>query len=100
MSERQIIQTPSLFKVDESFEDSRFMRVRVASMHSGKNLNNSRFSKDCIEAAKDTFANIPILANIIVTTDENGNQHMDYSSHDMHIENDVFNDGEQRIIST
>ena len=98
MSEKHIIQTPSLFKVDDSFRDERFMKVRIAAMHSGKNLNQSKFSTDVIKAAKDTFANIPILANIIITTDENGNQHMDYGSHDMHIEDDFFDSDNQRII--
>lgn len=98
MSEKQIVQTPSLFAVDDSFEDARFMKVRVASMHSGVNLNGSRFSKDTIKKAKGTFANIPILANTVVVTDEDGNQHLDYGSHDMHIEDDAFHDGEQRII--
>lgn len=98
MSEKHIIQTPSLFKVDDSFKDERFMKVRIAVMHSGKNLNQSKFSTEVIKAAKDSFANIPILANIIVTTDEEGNQHMDYGSHDMHIEDDFFDSGNQRII--
>lgn len=98
MSEKRIIQTPSLFKVDDSFQDERFMKVRIAAMHSGKNLNQSKFSTNVIKAAKDTFANIPILANIVITTDEDGNQHMDYGSHDMHVENDFFDDNNQRII--
>ena len=58
---KQIIHTTSLFKKDEEFKDERFMRVRVAAMHTGINRNNSRFSKECILNAKDTFANIPIL---------------------------------------
>lgn len=97
MAEKHIIQTPSLFKVDDSFQDERFMRVRIAAMHSGKNLNNSKFKTSVIKAAKNTFANIPILANIIITTDEDGNQHMDYGSHDMHVEEDFFT-GDERII--
>jgi len=97
MSEKHIIQTPSLFKVDDSFQDNRFMRVRIAVMHSGKNLNNSKFTTSVIKAAKNTFANIPILANVIITTDKDGNQHMDYGSHDMHVEEDFFT-GDERII--
>lgn len=97
MSEKHIIQTPSLFKIDDSFQDNRFMRVRIAVMHSGKNLNNSKFTTSVIKAAKNTFANIPILANVIITTDKDGNQHMDYGSHDMHVEEDFFT-GDERII--
>lgn len=98
MSEKQIIQTPSLFEVDESFDDPRFMRVRINAMTTGINRNNSRFSLDCVKKAKDTFANIPVLAHVIEKTDEEGNKHLDYGSHDFHIENDAFNEDTQRII--
>lgn len=95
---KQIIHTTSLFKKDEEFNDERFMRVRVAAMHTGINRNNSRFSKECIEKAKDTFANIPILADVQMFTDENGKQVIDYRGHSMHIEDDAFNENEKRMI--
>lgn len=95
---KQIIHTTSLFKKDEEFNDERFMRVRVAAMHTGINRNNSRFSKECILKAKNTFANIPILADVQVFTDENGKQVIDYRGHSMHIEDDVFNKNEKRMI--
>lgn len=95
---KQIIKTTSLFKKDEEFNDERFMRVRVAAMHTGINRNNSRFSKECIEKAKDTFANIPILADVQMFTDENGKQVIDYRGHSMHIEDDAFNENEKRMI--
>ena len=94
----QIVKTPSIFKVDQSFDDDRFMRVRIAVMHSGENLNKSSFSTDVIKEAKDSFANIPVLANIIEYTDDNGETHYDYSGHDAHIEEDAFNNGEYRLI--
>ena len=96
--DRQIVKTPSVFKVDDSFNDDRFMRIRIAVMHSGENLNKSSFSTSVIKAAKDSFANIPILANVIKYTDENGEEHYDYGGHDAHIEEDAFNDGELRMI--
>lgn len=95
---KQIIHTTSLFKKDEGFNDERFMRVRVAAMHTGINRNNSRFSKECILKAKDTFANIPILADVQVFTDENGKQVIDYRGHSMHIEDDAFNENGKRMI--
>ena len=55
MSEKYIIQTPSLFKVDDSFQDDRFMKVRIAVMHSGVNLNKSKFTTKTIKAAKDSY---------------------------------------------
>ena len=94
---KQIIKTTSLFKKDEEFNDERFMRVRVAAMHTGINRNNSRFSKECVLKAKNTFANIPILADVQMFTDENGKQVIDYRGHSMHIEDDVFNKDEKRI---
>ena len=95
---KQIVHTPSLFKKDEEFNDERFMRVRVAAMHTGINRNNSRFSKECIEKAKDTFKNIPILADVQIFTDENGEKVIDYRGHSMHLEDDAFDESAQRII--
>ena len=94
----QIVKTPSLFKVDESWNDPRFMRVRVAVMHSGENLNHSYFSTQVIKNAKDSFSDIPILANIVRWTDEDGIEHIDYAGHDMHLEEDFFNHGEYKMI--
>lgn len=98
MSERYIVQTPSLFQVDETFDDPRFMKVRIAAMHSGENYNRSTFETKVLKASKNSFANIPILANIIKSYDEDGNEHYDYGSHDMHKEEDAFIEGEKRII--
>ena len=96
--DKQIVRTPSVFKVDDSWEDTRFMRVRIAVMHSGENLNHSSFSTQVIREAKDTFANIPVLAHVLKYTDENGDTHYDYSGHDAHIEEDAFNEGGYRLI--
>ena len=74
------------------------MHVCAAALHSGINLNNSSIDTSAIQIAKSSFANIPILANIIVYIDKEGNQHLDCSGHDMHIEDDLYNDGEQRMI--
>lgn len=93
-----IVQTPSLFKVDQTFDDERFMRVRIAVMHSGENRNKSSFDTKVIRAAKDTFVNIPILANVITYTDEDGNTVIDYGGHDMHIEQDAFDENKTRLI--
>ena len=95
---RQIVQTTSLFKKDDSFDDERFCRVRVAAMHTGRNRNGSRFSKSVVEKAKNTFKNIPVLADITGLTDEEGNVQYDYGTHGMHIEDDAFNKGKERTI--
>lgn len=96
--EKQIVHTTSLFEVDDKFDDARFMRAKFALMHSGKNRNNSSFSVECIKAAKDSFANIPILAEVATYTDSNGNTVMDYTSHAMHIETDAFDSEKDRMI--
>lgn len=96
--QKQIIHTTSLFAKDESFKDERFMRVRIAAMHTGKNRNNSRFTKKTVEKAKSTFANIPVLADVREYEDEDGNKYLDYSGHSMHIEDDAFNEDMQRVI--
>ena len=98
MNNKLVVKTPSVFKVDNEFSDDRVMRVRIAVMHSGENLNKSSFSTKVIKEAKDTFANIPVLANVIQYTDENGETKYDYSGHDAHIEEDAFNEGEYRLI--
>lgn len=96
--EKHIINSTSLFEVDNNFQDERFMKVRITAMHSGINRNNSRFDIKVIKDAKDTFSNIPILAEVKEFTDKDGNKHLDYTSHAMHIEEDAFNEGESRII--
>lgn len=96
--ETQIVQTESLFSVDEEFTDERFMKVRIAAMHSGINRNNSRFSVDTILAAKESFANIPVLADVRKYTDKDGNDYLDYSGHTMHIETDAFDETKERLI--
>lgn len=96
--EKFIIHTPSLFKVDDRFDDERYMRVRIAVMHSGENRNHSSFSTKVIKAAKDTFANIPVLASVVSYVDEEGNTVLDYGAHDMHIEENLMRPGESKLI--
>ena len=67
-------------------------------MHTGINRNKSRFSKKTVEKAKDTFKNIPILADIVKITNEDGTVTYDYQTHGMHEEDDAFNEGQKRII--
>lgn len=54
----EIIQPP--------LADNRFTPVRILLMHTGLNLNNSVFTKECIEKAIPTLANIPILGFVAV----------------------------------
>ena len=98
--QRYIVTTPSLLAVDDSFEDPRFMKVRIDVLESDVEARGHgiRFTRECLEVSKDSFANIPILANVVTKTDKDGNETLDYGSHDFHIEDDKFNDGEGRIM--
>lgn len=96
--DKQIVKTTSLFAIDDTFDDDRFCRVRIAAMHSGKNRNGSSFDLKVIEDAKDTFANIPVLAEIREHEDKDGNKYLDYGSHAMHVEEDYFDNDELRMI--
>ena len=98
--ERKIVSTPSLFAVDNSFEDNRFVRVRIDVLESDVEARGHgiRFSSECLENAKDKFANVPILANVIVTKDKEGNEVLDFGSHDFHVEEDKFSEGEGKLI--
>lgn len=98
MPNRHIITTPSLFKVDESFDDPRFMRVRIKALHDNSNYNKSNFTFDSLKKSKDYWPYVAIVANTITITDEDGNEHLDYGGHDMHKEPDAFNDGKKRMI--
>lgn len=98
MSKKQIVHTTSLFKLDDDFQDERFCRVRIRAMHTNINRNGSSFSKECILDAKDTFKNIPVLADVQEFTDEDGNTYLDYTTHSMHVEEDAMNEGQVRVI--
>lgn len=73
---------PIQFEKQEDLEDSRFTKVKVWIMHTEKNLNNSFFSKESVESALPSLANIPIVGYI---TSDNAN-------------NKDFNGHEQRMI--
>lgn len=98
-SERIITSTPMLYSVDDNFDDIRFQKVRISVMHSGSNLNNSSFDTSVIQAAKDTFKNIAVLANVVTRIDKDGNETLDFGSHDGHFEDDKMGSGEDRYIT-
>jgi hypothetical protein len=73
---------PIQFEKQEESEDSRFTKVKISILHTGKNLNNSIFNKNIVEDALPSLANIPIVG---------------YISTDKLNESD-FNGHEQRIV--
>lgn len=65
-----------------SFDDERFMKVRVKVMHNGLNLNKSNFSDEAIGKAANTLSNIPLLAYTKVT---DGTNESDFAGHEFEI---------------
>ncbi len=76
------LNLPIKYFIDDTFEDDRFLKLKLYVMHDGINLNKSKFDMDAIEKAKDTIANIPILAYI--KYDEDGNK--DFTEHEIIID--------------
>jgi len=66
-----------------SFDNERFLKLRVKIMHSGLNLNNSNFNTESIEAAAPTLANIPLLAFVKKVDGEDSNG--DFAGHEYEI---------------
>lgn len=81
--EGKILTFATKFEADNTFDNDRFIKLRVWVMHDGKNLNGSTFSTDAIEKARPTLANIPILANVIEKEDGT----YDFGGHDYKYEN-------------
>ena len=50
------------FSIQPSFDEERFLKVRLKVMHNGLNRNYSNFNDEVIENAMPTISNIPILA--------------------------------------
>jgi hypothetical protein len=55
---------PIQFEKQEESEDSRFTKVKISLMHTGRNLNNSIFQKNVVEDALPSLSNIPIVGYI------------------------------------
>lgn len=82
------------YSVDTSFDDERFLKLRLRVCHDGVSPNKTYFTKETMEKANETIAYIPILANVKIGS--NGKPQL--SSHDMHVEEDKLNDGEYKVI--
>src|SRR5690606_30850910 len=72
---------PITFEKIEDIPDSRFTKVKIYLMHTGKNLNNSYFDKKVVVEAVPSLANIPILGFIEV---DNKNQ-TDFKGHEQRL---------------
>lgn len=61
-------------------QDDRYTKIRIYVMHDGVNYNNSFFSKEAMDNARDSIVDIPILAFIKV---DDGTDHQDFGGHEM-----------------
>jgi len=97
LNEVKELQNASLtitYEIDNSFDSDRFIKMRLRICHDGINPNSSFFEVENMEKAKDSIANIPILANVIF--DENNVPQ--FGSHDMEIEESKIAEGEYKLI--
>ncbi len=97
MGENADFKTASLattYEIDDSFDSTKFIRMRLRIAHDGINPNKSSFVVEGLENAEKSIYNSPILAN--VTFDDEGNPQ--FGGHDMEYEPDKTKDGEYKLI--
>ena len=82
------------YDLDESFDSEKFIKLRIRVCHDGKNPNNSNFTLENMDKAKDSILNTPILAYLYF--DEEGNPQL--GSHEMHLEVDKTDKDEIKMI--
>jgi len=86
------------YEIDESFDSEKFIKMRLRVCHDGENPNGSHFELEDMERARDSLANIPILAHVVF--DEDGNPQ--FGGHDMKLEKNKAkqdeNDDDYRLI--
>ena len=91
------VQISATFEIDEEYEDDTLLFCKSRMFHIGKNRNKSNVTEDAAKKAMKTMAYKPLLANFAEFEDENGNKFIDFTSHDMIIENDSIKYLEHQI---
>ena len=92
LPEKPKLSIPVLFQRMGYTADKRFLRVKLWFMHTGDNLNGSHFTKESIEAAIPTLANIPILGFIR----DKGDGSQDFAGHEERLV--IKRDGEPELV--
>ena len=82
------------YSVDKNFASDQFLKLRLRVCHDGESPNKTYFTKETMAEANKTLEYIPLLAHVYI--DENGKPVI--GAHDMHIEKDKLNEGENRVI--
>lgn len=85
---------PVTYSVDEDFDNEKFLKLRLKVCHNARSLHNTRFTTPSLNKAKDSSANIPILAHIF----ENDEGELEIGEHDFVIEKDRYNSDKDRRI--
>lgn len=79
------ISVPAQFEVEDSTEDSMmFANIRV--FHTGLNRNHSSVTKQAMQKSLSGFKYKPILCNYTTVTLEDGTEVLDFSGHDMELD--------------
>lgn len=90
--ENKHVSLRATYELDQQFDSSRFMKMRLRVCHTGLNRNGTIFTLEGFEKARNSLANIPILANVLF--DEDGKPK--FGAHDMTIVEDES--GETRLL--
>ena len=77
------------YEADNTFDNDKFMKLKIYVQHDGKNFNGSSFSLEAIDSAKESLKNVPVLANVVEKEDGS----LDFGAHDMSIEENKMGDG-------
>lgn len=93
-----VVHVPGKFENSISSKFSRetpegLLPVTLQSCHIGLNRNGSFISEETMKAALPTFQNRPILGHIVQKDDGS----YDFSSHDMELVDDPWNEGQKRV---
>lgn len=81
------VQIPATFEIDEEYEDDTLLFCKSRMFHIGNNRNKSNVTEDAAKKAMKTMAYKPLLANFAEFEDAQGNKFVDFTSHDMIVEN-------------
>ena len=91
--EMKHISLPAKFSIDDTFDNDKFIKIRLDFAHDGTNPNHSRFTKEVLENKKNTLFLSPILGNI--TQNENGDY--EFGGHDMEFRPNPFHDNQMEM---
>ena len=92
MSSRAL-KLPLSYSLDEA-KDARYIKLRIKLCHDGENFNYSTLSKEAMEDARNTIANIPILGHVIF--DDSGKPQ--FGGHDSYLDTDPTGEKSLRVV--